>query len=90
VFEEYRYTRKQFTEILREAGFSILETTPDEFNPPKNMGLYTDSRLFRSLYKRWELNGLGNFIRLVCGAFSPWIACSGGLWVCRASEQVVN
>jgi SAM-dependent methyltransferase len=87
VFEEYRYTRGQFTKILEDAGFSILETAPDDFFPPKNMGLYTDSRLFRAPNAQWELNGLGRCIRMLCNSISPWVACSGGLWVCRTKED---
>jgi len=84
-FEEYRYSRRQFSRCLTEAGFMILETMPDDFRPPKNMGLYTDSRLFRSDNGRWELNLFGNALRKLLNALSPWASCSGTLWVCCLS-----
>jgi SAM-dependent methyltransferase len=82
-FEEYRYSRKQFRELLRRSGFEIIETAPDDFVPPKNMGLYTDSRLFQHPVRRWELNRLGSAINGVERSISPWLNCSGTLWVCR-------
>jgi len=83
VFEEYRYTRRQFAGLLRQAGFKILEMHPDDFRPPKNMGLYTDSRFLQDPVRRWELNGVGRLLDRVLGVFSPWLHCSGTLWVCR-------
>jgi len=82
-FEEYRYTRRQFSHLLRQNGFDIMEMLPDDFAPPKNMGLYTDSRLFQSRSARWELNVAGRLIRFLLDLVSPWLSCSGTLWVCR-------
>lgn len=83
MFEEYRYSRKQFSGILRKEGFEIVDMVPDDFLPPKNMGLYTDWKLFRSPGSPWELNVAGKLIRTVLESFSPWFCCSGTLWVCR-------
>ncbi len=83
-FEEYRYTRNRFEALLREAGFAILATAPDDFVPPKNMGLFTDSRFLQRRGHLWELNAAGRAINAVAGAISPWLACSGTLWVCRS------
>jgi len=84
-FQEYRYTRKEFRNYLEGAGFEILEVAPQDFRPPKNMGLYTDFRSFQSRHKRWELNALGKLVFAVLRSVSPWVACSGVLWVCRKS-----
>lgn len=86
-FEEYRYTRHQFSQLLRQEGFEIVEMLPDDFAPPKNMGLYTDSRLFQSRSRRWELNAAGRSIRFLLDLFSPWLSCSGTLWVCRVGSR---
>jgi SAM-dependent methyltransferase len=86
-FEEYRYTRKQFTAILLDAGFTVVEMVPDDFRPPKNMGLYTDSRFLRSNSRRWELNGAGRMLKSFMDLFSPWLSCSGTLWVCRVRTE---
>jgi len=83
-FEEYRYSRRQFALLLRAAGFKILEMAPDDFHPPLNMGLYTDSRFLRKPGSKWELNAAGNLINDTLGTVSPWLVCSGTLWVCRA------
>ncbi|MEW6512241.1 MAG: class I SAM-dependent methyltransferase [Bacteroidota bacterium] len=82
-FEEYRYSRRQFRRQLDQAGFEVLEMVPDDFRPPKNMGLYTDSRLFQRWGRQWELNGFGKVVNGVLSFFSPWLHCSGTLWVCR-------
>ena len=83
MFEEYRYSRARFSRILREAGFEIVELHPDDFRPPKNMGLYTDSGFFQHPVNRWELNGAGRLVNRILGGLSPWLLCSGTLWVCR-------
>lgn len=82
-FEEYRYSRARFGRILREAGFELLEMHPDDFLPPRNMGLYTDARFFQHPVNRWELNGAGRLVSRILDRLSPWLHCSGTLWVCR-------
>lgn len=85
-FEEYRYTRSQFSNLLEQEGFDIVEMVPDDFLPPKNMGIFTDSRLFRSRTGQWELNTVGRLLRSVLDFLSPWASCSGTLWVCRVNR----
>ena len=82
-FEEYRYSRRQFASRLVNAGFDILDRAPDDFRPPLNMGLYTDSRFLRHPTRQWELNGTGNALHAALSSLSPWLDCSGTLWVCR-------
>jgi SAM-dependent methyltransferase len=82
-FEEYRYTRARFSALLREAGFEIVSMHADDFRPPRNIGLYTDARFLQHASRRWELNGAGRALAALLGAISPWLACSGTLWVCR-------
>jgi SAM-dependent methyltransferase len=82
-FWEYRYTQKEFRSYLEGAGFEILEAAPQDFRPPKNLGLYTDFRILQSRHKKWELNAFGKLISAVFRSVSPWAACSGVLWVCR-------
>lgn len=82
-FEEYRYSRRQFTALLRAAGFEIVEMVPDDFLPPKNMGLHTDFRFLRDPDKQWELNAAGKLLDKILSAVSPWLHCCGTLWICR-------
>jgi hypothetical protein len=56
---------------------------PQDFRPPKNLGLYADFRFFHSRHEKWELNAFGKLISAVFCSVSPWVACSGVLWVCR-------
>lgn len=83
VFEEYRYTQKRFRGFLEASGFQILEVVADDFRPPKNMGLYADYGFQLGGHKKWELNAFGTLLAAVLRSLSPWIACSGVLWVCR-------
>lgn len=83
IFEEYRFSRRQFTHMLQDAGFDIITAVPDDFVPPLNMGLSVDFPFFRHPSRRWELNGAGRLLRSVTAAFSPWWTCAGTFWVCR-------
>jgi len=83
VFEEYRFTRGEFRRCLESAGFQICEVVPDDFRPPKNMGLYADYRFLHDRHKKWELNGLGKVLSRVLNTLSPWITCAGVHYVCR-------
>lgn len=85
-FEEYRYHRPFFTNLLRASGFDVLHIVPDDFHAPKNLGIYADLRFLRSKRGKWELNFPGKLLAGALGGFSPWAACAGALWVCRKSE----
>lgn len=82
-FEEFRYSRKQFRYLLDQAGFDVIDCAPDDFLPPKNMGLWIDSRLFQHPSRLWELNRIGKVLNALLGSISPWLHCCGTLWVCR-------
>ncbi|MBI1804056.1 MAG: class I SAM-dependent methyltransferase [Ignavibacteriae bacterium] len=83
IFEEYRYTRQEFDSLLRRAGFDIVECVPDDFTPPKNIGLHVDYPFFRHRNRKWELNAAGRTVKACCNLFSPWIVSAGALWMCR-------
>ena len=82
-FGEYRYSRAEFSRLLRESQFTIIETAPDDFRPPKNMGLYADLPPLRQKGRMWELNVVGRACNAMLSTLSPWLHCSGTLWVCR-------
>lgn len=86
-FEEYRYSRKHFTQLLVQSGFEIIEIAPDDFLSPRSLGLYTDSRFLQHRSRKWELNLPGRVINMIGRAISPWLNCSGTLWVCRKKTQ---
>ena len=82
-FEEYRYTRGQFTERLHAANFEVVQIVPDDYRAPKNMGLYVDYPFLRHSTNKWELNGAGKMLSAALFSLSPWLVCAGALWVCR-------
>ncbi|MBU1298072.1 MAG: methyltransferase domain-containing protein [Bacteroidetes bacterium] len=83
VFEEYRYTRKEFSSLLQEAKLESIEMIPDDFISPKNIGLYVDFPFFRHKNKKWELNILGRVFNGILSKLSPWFTCAGTFWVCK-------
>jgi SAM-dependent methyltransferase len=86
-FEEYRYTKNEFADILKKENFNTIEIVPDDFLPPKNMGLYVDFPFLRNVGKKWELNFFGKIIHRFFSAFSPLLVNSGTLWVCKKVKQ---
>jgi len=86
LFEEYRYTRGQMTRILVDAGFEIIEMVPDDYFPPKSMGLYVDLPFLRHKKNRWEMNLVGKLLDRFFRSISPWLSCSSTLWVCKHSK----
>ena len=83
VFEEYRYRRKEFSSLLREANFEIIQIVPDDYSSPKAMGLFVDYPFLRHRTNKWELNVIGKIYGSICTAISPWLTCAGTLFVCR-------
>jgi SAM-dependent methyltransferase len=82
-FEEYRYTRIQFEKFLAATGFEVITVVPDDFIPPRNLGVYTDVRILRSRSAKWELNAWGKLFSGLARRISPWADCAGAFWVCR-------
>ena len=87
VFEEYRYTQKEFSGHLNRAGFEIVSMVPDDFTPPRNMGLVVDFPFLRHASRKWELNAAGRILRAGVYCFSPWWACAGTFWICRKRSE---
>jgi SAM-dependent methyltransferase len=83
VFEEYRFNRNDFQKRLEAARFEVLDVVPDDFLPPKNLGLYADLTFLHHKNKKWELNAFGNALASVLRSISPWMQCAGAHWVCR-------
>jgi SAM-dependent methyltransferase len=83
IFEEYRYSRGQFQTLLEEMNFEIVLVVPDDFVPPKNIGLYVDYPFFRHKKNKWELNYPGKLMNSIFSGLSPWTVSAGALWICR-------
>lgn len=82
-FEEYRYTVAEFSSLLRDANYEIVACVPDDYKPPKSMGLFVDYPFLRHKQNKWELNRIGHSLIAVLNYFSPWFASGGALWICR-------
>jgi len=82
-FEEYRYTRQDLRKLLREAGFEIIKEAPDDYRPPKNMGLFVDYPFLRHPSNKWELNRAGKLVNSIFRLLTPWAACAGVMCICR-------
>ena len=82
-FSEYRYTEKEFTPFIKDAGFEIEGVHTDELDPPQNIGLYIDFPRLQSPGKHWILNGAGLFINKVLSVISPALHRGGVLFVCK-------
>jgi SAM-dependent methyltransferase len=89
-FAEYRYSKSELENFLRESGFEIVETVPDDFNGSKNhaAGLVVDFPfLGASNGVNFQLNPFGKLIWRTLDTLSPWIACASVLCVGRSKKS---
>lgn len=83
-FAEYRFSKDEMVYYTKEAGFEVLLVQPDDFAPPRSLGLYADwGRFIGNRHKRWELNALGRILLRFLSLFPLWFYCSGILVVAR-------
>lgn len=92
-FAEYRFSARELSGFLREAGFTVLSVHADDFVPPLGKGLWVDSSSFFGYrvglydmapgHKRWELNRRGRMVQRLANGMSPWLAAAGVLAVAR-------
>lgn len=83
VFEEYRYSRRMFSSLLRKAGFSIEMTACDDFVPPKIIGLHVDYPFLRDPVRKWELKKPAALVGRLAMSLAPRTISAGTLWLCR-------
>ena len=87
-FWEYRYTKKELTTYIRDAGFEIIYVGVDDFNRDKtnsHMGLWGDWFFLRNKKGvQFELNKLGRIILRGLRIFPPSWHCSGIIVVAKA------
>jgi len=86
-FLEYRYSKTELEDFLKQTGFEVIETIPHDFYDSKEhaIGLVVD---FPFLGARngvnFQLTPLGKLISRVLDCISPWIACSSVICVARS------
>lgn len=86
-FNEYRFSAGEMSLFLKKSGFDVFACHPQEFVPPKCIGLSVDRHMLRgglSKAPSWELGRTGRTLRKVLDAISPWLCCGGVLCVARA------
>ena len=80
-FWEYRYSKNEMINFLKDAGFEIIDIDIDDYirtDKKHHIGLYGDFFFLRKKNGAiWELNTLGKFTLFFSRLFSPWLACSG-------------
>jgi SAM-dependent methyltransferase len=90
-FWEYRFTKKELCDYIRDAGFEIEYVGIDDYEPEerhKHIGLWADYFFLRDKSGRaWELNGAGRAILRLLRVGSPWFFCSGAHVVARAPKR---
>jgi ubiquinone/menaquinone biosynthesis C-methylase UbiE len=90
-FTEYRYTREELENFLKQAGFEIIKTMPHDFYGSKNhaIGLWMDIPFLRDLKERanFRLNPVGEFVSRILDGISPWIACSSVICVAKSLKK---
>jgi SAM-dependent methyltransferase len=92
-FAEYRFSARELSAYLGQAGFEVLSMHADDFHPPLGKGLWVDSSSFFGYrsglfemapgHKRWELNRRGRMVQWVANRITPWLIAGGVLAVAR-------
>lgn len=88
-FIEYRYSKSEIENFIRQAGFEIIKTGPHDYydSGGHSAGLWTDFPFLRDK-KKWSnfrLNSAGRMISYALDGITPWIAC--GLVICVAKSM---
>jgi len=89
-FMEYRYSRSEVQNLLKQSGFEIIKTVPHDLYGSKAhaAGLVVDFPfLAASNGANFKLNFVGNILSRTLNRISPWIACSSVLCVGRALKD---
>jgi len=89
-FWEYRFTKKELQIYLEKAGFEIIHTDIDDYEPyerNRHIGLWADFFVLRKTGGRiWELNRIGRLVLDILRIFPPSWYCSGVMIVARPKK----
>jgi SAM-dependent methyltransferase len=90
-FTEYRYTRNELENFLKQTGFEDIKTIPHDFYDSKDhaIGLWEDFTFLRDLRSKanYKLNLVGKLVSRILDRISPWIACSSVICVARSLKK---
>jgi len=85
-FVEYRFERDELVGYVRDQGFEILETKPNDYRLDQNergIAFYTDWPFFRDRHEKWRFNRIGRLVFRGLKAISPYLVVAGILVVAR-------
>lgn len=85
-FSEYRYSKSEVENFLKQSGFEIIKAVPHDLYGAKGhaAGLVVDFPfLGASNGVNFRLNPMGTLISQIFFRISPWVACSSVLCVAR-------
>jgi SAM-dependent methyltransferase len=88
-FGEYRFSKIELENYIKQTGFEIIKTLPHDFYDSKDhaIGLIVDFPFFESGNSiNFRLNPIGKVISRVLEGISPWIACSSIICVGRSKK----
>jgi SAM-dependent methyltransferase len=90
-FTEYRFSGREVRRFLEEAGFEPLSVHPNDYRPPKNIGVWVDwhnirfNPLVPSVPEHMFM--LPRRLRRIVGVLNrrvPWVACGAITFIARA------
>ena len=91
-FAEYRFSTREVMDFLRQTGFEVVSTHPNDLVPPKNVGLWVDYNNltlnpFRPIEKNqlFQLPGLAGKIAAAVANRFPWLVCGEVVVVAKAT-----
>lgn len=84
VFTAYLFAPGELAQLVRKAGFAIVELIPHELpDPDAHFALYHDWPFLRRDHP-YRLNALGRAVKRACASLSPWLSASGLFAVAKA------
>jgi hypothetical protein len=90
-FTEYRYTKDELGNFLKQTGFEIIRTMPHDFYDSKDhaVGLWVDFPIVFGARRavNFKLNPFGKLVSRMLNSISPWIACSSVICVARSLKK---
>jgi SAM-dependent methyltransferase len=87
-FVEYRFTRNELVQIVRECGLELVKVATDDYEPTGlALGLFVDLPVFRG-DDDWSLNLFGRLVRRSARFISPWLTTGGVLLLARKPSSV--
>jgi SAM-dependent methyltransferase len=89
-FAEFRYSKSELENFLKQTGFDVIKTVPHDFYGSKDhaVGLVVDFPFLGAPNRvNFQLNSVGKAVSRIFNAVSPWITCSSVLCVAKSMKE---